>query len=438
MEFKHMVNELKSTTLKGAKEEILEYYLSDSEYGEYFQQLLRETFDPNLLHHVVIKKSDLNSGGCYTLGEIKHEVLDLLAGLHNELSPAKNKEAVLETMKDLTREAQEILMGVVNKKLRCGVSVSTINKVCPDLIEVVKISLANSYNPKKSHNYSNRLYCSNKLDGQRIFCTRDHSRWHKYSRAGDYLGNEVTTLDHWDEELEDYYEKTGTNFLDGEAYKHCMKFEDITRLVRSSVNKKDATPLEYHIFYAGKTMDLASSSRENSIMGIPPNTLYEVFKKYKYLVGVKQKTITNDEAIIYEHIDKAVEEGYEGIVLRSTEVWYEFKRSNNLLKAKKSKLSGTIEYTDAYVEDIEYGEMVVREDGTEAVENLPVALWVSLPQDPTTKQMKVGSGFSLEQRREWADEEALVVGQTIEVEYQGMGSKGSMRFPRFLKVRTDL
>ena len=231
---------------------------------------------------------------------------------------------------------------------------------------------------------------------------------------------------------------TGTNFFDGEAYKHGMIFENITRLVRSSVNKKDATPLEYHIFYAGKTMDLAASSKENSIMGMLPNTLYEVFKKYRYLVGVKQKAIKNEEQLIYEHIDKAVEEGYEGVMLRSTEVWYSFNRSNHLLKAKKSKLSGTIEQTDAYVEDIEYGEMVVRENNREAIEYLPVALWVSLPQDPTTKQMKVGSGFSLKQRREWANDESLVVSQMVELEHQGFGSKGSMRFPRYLRTRHDL
>jgi ATP-dependent DNA ligase len=147
--------------------------------------------------------------------------------------------------------------------------------------------------------------------------------------------------------------------------------------------------------------------------------------------------VTSEEEV-YEQIDKAVALGYEGVMLRDIEVWYEFKRGNKLLKAKKSELSGTIDYIDAYCEDIEYGEMVVRESGTEEIEHLPVALWVSLPEDPTTKQMKVGSGFSLEQRREWADDETLVIGKTIEVEFQGFGSKGSMRFPRYLRTRDDL
>ena len=438
MEFKHMIEELKSTTSKTEKERILKYYLLDEEYGEYFKILLQETFDPNLLHHVVMKRKELPSVGMYDLGEVKDEVLSLFNRLHNELSPAKNKADVLEVMTSITREDQEILMGVVNKKLQCGISIATINKVLPGTIEVIKIALAKSYNPSTPEKYCNKLYCSNKLDGQRVISVRTSEGWNKHSRAGDYLGNKITTLDHWDDDLNKYYEKTGLNFLDGEAYKHGMEFGDITSLIKSTVNKKDATQLEYHIFFAGKARDIAEASRKNHIRGVPPEALYEMFRKYRYLVGVPQKKILNDEITIYNEIDKAVAVGYEGVMLRSTKVPYDFKRGNHLVKAKKSALSGTVEYTDAYVEDIEYGEMVVRENGTEEIENLPVALWVVLPQDESTTQMKIGSGFSLQDRRDWAKDESAIMGQMVEVEYQGMGARGRMRFPRYLRTRTDL
>jgi hypothetical protein len=438
MEFKHMIRDLKDTTSKTEKEKILSFYLLDEEYGEYFKTLLQETFDPNLLHHVVIKKNNIPPAGMYDLGEIKDEVLSLFDRLHNELSPNKNKVDVWRVLGSITREDQELLVGVVNKRLQCGISIATINKVLPGTIQVIKIALANSYDPSKPHKYCNQLFCSNKLDGQRVISIRTSEGWNKHSRAGDYLGNKITTLDHWDSDLDKYYDKTGMNFIDGEAYKHGMEFSDISSLIRSSVNKKDATELEYHIFFAGKAKDIAEASKKNHILGIPPETLFETFKRYRYLVGLKQKKISNDEILIYNEIDKAVAVGYEGVMLRSTEVIYDFRRSNNLVKAKKSALSGTVEYTDAYVEDIEYGEMVVRENGTEEVENLPVALWVVLPQDESSKQMKIGSGFSLQDRRDWASNESAIVGQMVEVEYQGMGSRGRMRFPRYLRTRTDL
>lgn len=437
MSYENMVDELKGTTGKGVKEEILDYYLSlrDSDFIKF---LLREVFDPNLLHHAVLKKSDIPPPGDFSLGEVKRDVVNLFAELHLEFSSVKNKEYIRSVMEELTEESQLALFGVVNKKMRCGISVKTVNKVSPDLVEVIPIALAKSYDPKKEHRYSSQFYCSDKLDGQRVFCIRDHRKWKKHSRAGDYLGNKITTLDHWDDELEHYYDKTGISFLDGEAYRHGMTFEEIRTLVGSNVNKKDATVLEYHVFFAGKTLDLKIAAEQNSIMGILPETLYQAFSPYRYLVGVKQKRIINDESAIYEKIDDAVGNGYEGVVLRSTDVLYDFKRSHNLLKAKKSDLSGTIEYIDAYVEDMEYGEFTVREDGREEIENLPVALWVTLPQDKSTKQMKVGSGFSLQQRREWLEDESLIIGKMIEVQYQGFGAKGRMRFPSYERTRDDL
>lgn len=440
MEFTEMLDELKSTTSKTLKEEILRDYLTDSVDGEFLQLLLKETFDPNILHHVKLKKSDLPEEGVETLKEVEGEVRKMFRRLHNCYSSQQNKSTVGLVMYRLDRENQEALLGVVNKKLRCGVSISTINAAIPDLIEVIKIQLANKYDPEKNYNGELRwVYVSDKLDGQRIFCLRGvDNGWKKFSRGGDYLGNEINTLDHWDEELERYYQKEGNNFLDGEAYLHGLTFEQISSLVSSSVNRKDATSLQYHIFFAGRTTDLMESSKNNEISGIPPESIAGQLQGYTYLVGVRQEKIMLEEENVFDAIDKAVAEGYEGVILRSASKFYDFKRSNYLLKAKKSDLSGTEEYADVYVEDLEYGDFVVREDGMESIENLPVALWVVRPDDPTTQTMKVGSGFTLENRRKWKEDEELIVGQTIEVMFQGYGARGRMRFPRYLRTRTDI
>lgn len=440
MEFTSMLEELKSTTSKTEKEDILGDYLYDENDGDFIRFLLKEAFDPNLLHHVKLKKSALPEEGVESIGDCEDEIRNMFDRLHNCYSSQQNTSTAGLVMYRLDRENQEALLGVINKKLRCGFSIRTINKVWEDLIDVTKIQLANKYKPDKHHSYSRSGYVSDKLDGQRIFSLRSNGEgWKKYSRAGDYLGNEITTLDHWDEELEKYYERSGFNFLDGEAYLHGLTFEEISSLVSSSKNKKDATSLQYHIFFVGRTTDFKESSKKNKIAGIPPDTIKEQFnKKYQYLVGVKQEKMLMVEEKVFDRIDKAVEQGYEGVIIRDEKVFYDFKRSNKLLKAKKSDLSGTEEYIDAYVEDIEYGDFVVREDGVEAIEHLPVALWVVLPNDPSTKQMKVGSGFSLKDRRDWKEDEMRIVEQMIEVEFQGFGARGRMRFPRYLRVRSDL
>lgn len=436
MHFENLLDELKGTTGKLEKEEIVNDYFMDTD-GEFIKFLLKESFDPNILHHVVLKKKGMPDPGDHLLDDRRNEVRELFDYLHTEVSPVKNRDKVWEVMSGLTEDSQLALMGVVNKKLRCGVSIKTLNKVETDFIDVTPIPLAKSYHPSENHKYSMRLYSSYKLDGQRVFCLRDTIKWKKHSRAGEYLGNEITTLDHWDEELEKYHELTGMNFLDGEAYRHGMSFDEITSLIRSSVNKKDASALQYHIFFSGRTNNLKESSRKNEMLGIPPQTLYETFKRYDYLVGVKQKLVKNNDEDIFAKVDEAVAKGFEGIVLRSTEVWIDFKRSYNLLKAKKSELGGTEELSDVCVEDIIYGDFTVREHGVETIEYLPVALLVS-PCDSCDFRMKVGSGFSLQQRREWKHDESLVVGKVIEIEHQGRGSKGRFRFPRFKRVRSDL
>lgn len=438
MRFTDMVGELKSTTSKTDKEAILKKYLFNGEESGFVRFLLREAFDPNLLHHVKLQKKDVPAvSGHFYLGDIAEEIRLMFDVLHSRQSSVQNKSTVQKMLKQLTPDSQDALFAVVNKKLRCGISIKTVNKVYPDLVDVSPIQLAKKYNPEKSHLYSPRFYCSDKYDGQRIFSYRDsQGTWRKFSRAGDYLGNEVSTLGHWDGELESHYKATGNNFLDGEAYLHGLKFEAIQSRVSSRVNVKDATDLQYHIFFAGRVRDLKETLKSNSVSGVRPDLLSEMFEDYNLLVGVPQEVVSNDESLIFEKIDQAVDQGYEGVMLRSTQVSYECKRGNYLLKAKKSDLSGTEEYIDAYVEKIEYGDFVVREDGVEAVENLPIALWVSLPGNP--RRMKVGSGFSLQDRRDWMEDEDLILYKTIEVEFQGFGRHGRMRFPRYLRTREDL
>ena len=443
MEFIDLVNELKSTTKTTEKLDILDYYMKDPMHGPYLCYLLQETFDPKRLHQVVIKKSDLPSPGKYNLGSQQESVKQLFGLLPTSHSPDENRSRVQTAMEVLTRDDQEALMLIVNKKLRCGVGIKQINKVVKDLIEVQEIQLAQKYYPEKT--YNNRIwYASLKLDGQRIFSIHSYSHsWRLYSRDGDYIGREIHTLEHWKPELRMLREKTGVTYVDGEAYRHGWKFEQIQSLVSSEVNRKDTRELKYNIFYMGRPE--GNDLKSKVLLGVSPDQIYSVFAypgeygvPYEYLVGLKQKKISNDIDAIYEFLDEAVAQGYEGIILRSGDTWYVFKRSKDLLKVKTSHLSGTEIKVDCYVEDIEYNDFAIREHGIESSEWLPVALWVVLHEDESSKQMKVGSGFSLPNRRAWGKDESLIVGKVIEVMCQGFGARGRMRFPRYKRTREDL
>ena len=114
------------------------------------------------------------------------------------------------------------------------------------------------------------------------------------------------------------------------------------------------------------------------------------------------------------------QEGWEGIMLRK-DVSYEGKRTKNLLKVKTFH---DAEYT---VIDADVDEMRIVKDGRE--EYLDMLAQVYIEHKGYT--VKVGSGFSQEQRIKYAT--ADIVGKTITVQYfeETKNDKGgiSLRFP---------
>ena len=437
MEFSYLLDELKSSTKRSDKIATLEHALIETVDRGFFKFLVQEALDQRKLHNVVLRNSDIPIGGSGTLLGHREEVVQLFELLRESHSSAENKRLVQALMYELLPDEQAALLQVVNKKLKCGIGITTVNSVVKDLIPIILIQLAAKYSQKKDYD-EDYWYGSVKLDGLRIFAIREEEHWTLYSRDKDYLGQEVTTLNHFKPELEMLYNINGTTFVDGEAYRHGMAFERIQSLVMSRVHKKDTTSLQYHIFAFGRSS--RQEMREKTAHLFLPSTVMGIINSVHthHLVGLHQMAVKNNPDAIFRFLERGVAEGYEGIVLRSSEMRYDFKRSTALLKLKTSDSTGTEEVLDCYVEGIESSDIVVRESGKEVVENLPVRLIVSIVDGDPELLMKVGSGFSLHDRRRWAEYPQLIVGKVIEAECQGRGANGRMRFPRYKRTREDL
>ena len=124
------------------------------------------------------------------------------------------------------------------------------------------------------------------------------------------------------------------------------------------------------------------------------------------------------------HFDKwsqmASDNKLEGVMLRK-DVGYEGKRSKSLLKVK------TFHDAEYKVIDAEVDEMRIVKDGREEYLTMLAQVWV----EHKGYKVKVGSGFSQEQRIKYAT--ADIVGKTITVQYfeETKNDKGgiSLRFP---------
>jgi len=434
MQMVEMVGALRSTTSRKEKIRILKSAESDL-----VPKLLQETFDPNLLHHVKLRKSDIpKEEGFCRLEDIEYDIRDLLDKIGSNNSNQQNRQEVVKTMKLLPREDQEILFAVINKSLKVGVNIQTINEAMPGLIQVEPIQLANKYDPNKKYP-TDFWEVSYKLDGMRVFAFQYHDKWFFYSRGKNYLGRQINTLEHWQEELMELYKEHGWTYLEGEAYVHGWPFERIQGAVMSAVNyKSDAKALQFHVFVAGKRKGKSPSQTTDVVS---PTSRDMIFKTPSVYAGdgliriTRLHLIPNNKGHIYDYLNHAVSEGFEGIMLRDPNNLLVCKRSNHLLKVKRSDAGGSIMQADCLVTDILYDDFTVMENGEVTTEYLPTKLEVE--QEDGTSCL-VGSGFTIDFRRALNKDPQILLGKTVEVEFQGFGSSGRMRFPVYRRVREDL
>jgi len=226
------------------------------------------------------------------------------------------------------------------------------------------------------------------------------------------------------------YEKFGYTFVDGEAYKHGIAFADVQGMVMG-FTQGTAFDIDFNVFIVGYVQSFLTQS--DSGMTIPTK---EMTAGMKYLHALDQHLVEDEN--VYEELDKAFAEGYEGIMLRDPDVLYNFKRSDAILKLKESLDSETGEqYADCTVVDYLFDDFPVIEDGVMVTKTLLVKLWVR-QHTYNDKICKVGSGYDLKFRYYYTENIDELMGKIVEIKFQDYGSKGLMRFPRLHRVREDL
>ncbi|QIG65871.1 DNA ligase [Ochrobactrum phage vB_OspM_OC] len=279
-------------------------------------------------HQTVTRNADFTEDGTLIEGK----------AVFSEWKDAKPKNVGKKN--ETTGEQQAILEveAEYEKRLKVGYT--------DDLDEVDNVTfndpmLAQEYEKRKGKLKSNATYYSQpKLDGIRCIITRNGMR----SREN----REFISCPHILKNLKPFFDKFPDAVLDGELYNHSLHddFNEIVSLVRET---KDLTPeqlartaaiIEYHVYdifsgdpYIDRISFLTANigMRYNMIQIVPT-------------VGVR----LNEFDIMLE---KYVEMGYEGQIIRIDGVGYESgKRSNNLIKHK------TFDTNEFKILDISNGE----------------------------------------------------------------------------------
>jgi len=197
---------------------------------------------------------------------------------------------------------------------------------------------------KKAINWNQTMFLQPKLDGVRCIFTKQGA----FSRSGKKFKN----VQHLRRELKPFFASNPHVVLDGELYNHAFKdnFNKIISLVRTQHATKDQNLIQFHCYDYVQSLAWHSFDLRNKCIS---RMIHNYRLRYTYPVAT---TLTPNKGLATIFNNQNLKAGYEGSILR-TNLPYEHKRSNNLLKFKafqdteatitgfvegKGKRSGTI------------------------------------------------------------------------------------------------
>ena len=322
---------------------------------------------------------------------------------------------------------------ILIKDLRCGVSEKTVNKVVEKQWPEYAVPIFSCQLAHDSANHESKVAGEKllevKLDGVRVLTiVYPDGRVDQFSRNG----KELVNFEH----IKQQFSVVAKHFdrpyvFDGEVMS--SSFQDLMKQVhrKSNVEANDAVlylfdmiPLENFQEGVWKTSQQTRS-----------NMLYDWYQKNEVFLTLVNVQLLDQELVdlntpegkktFREINQKAIDGGYEGIMIKDPAAPYECKRSHAWLKMKPF-IEVTLEITAV-------------EEGTGRNQGRLGAIVCQGVDDGKTINVNVGSGFSDADRINFWISRSSLIGQMVEVRAdaitQNQDGSYSLRFPRFLTFR---
>ena len=414
-----IIKELESNNSRLFKEDIIEKNLNYKE----FQEGLAMCLDPLVTFGVKqVPESEKNGNGL-NWEDFKNSA-NLL--IERESTGHAARDLIIDLM-NLSKEDQwnNWYRRILIKDLRCGVSEKTVNNVAKKMnlkfrVPVFSCMLAHdgAKHPKK---IKGDCLVEYKYDGVRVVAIVKKNKATLYSRNGKIFNNFA--------HIENALSKPEYNNIvfDGEVMSD--DFQALMKQVyrKSGANTEDAylalfDMLPLKEFNEGRSK-LNSLERKQEL-----NKLSKTFGSEIKLVDYEIINFDNEQGQekFSEMNKEALEKGFEGLMIKPNNNYYECKRSHAWLKIKPF-IEVTLKVIDI-------------QEGTGKHEGKLGAFSVEGEDDGKFFSLSVGSGLTDEQRdMYWADKDRLI-GRLIEVRADAItksieGEHFSLRFPRFKSFR---
>lgn len=201
--------------------------------------------------------------------------------------------------------------------------------------------------------------------------------------------------------------------LDGELYNPDLSFDEITSITSRTVSLSTE-----HDLITLQLFDLVNEDNQMARM----RQLYDLLHGYSLeTIDHVPSTACHGEDEILRALERYLDLGFEGIIIRNPWGHYERKRSMNIMKFKPRK-SDIYQIIGFVQERSKTGELRPR-----------LGAWICRAPD-NGSTFNVGSGMTQEQRRVFWENRDLFIGQFLMVKYQSLTTKRVPRFPIFSQV----
>jgi DNA ligase-1 len=417
-----MVRDLRATSSTKDKEGIIiDYCCHNTAAANFAKKILLYTYHPIWQYNVTSDNLKKKNHLVARKNEYKN-FFDLLDDLKGRAITGHDAIAAVNSFIEHHSDYEELIHCVIDKDLKTRAGDKIINKAIKDHIPEFSVALADKYEPKLV-DWEDGWYVSRKIDGARCIGIVDSSgNTTFYSRTGKIFD----TLDVVRDGIKSL--NLSNVVLDGEL---CLVDEDGNedfQGVMKELRKKDHTiPNPSFKIFDMITLDEFYSKKgdKNRPYSIRYNNLRETMKNNGCvcLSLLAQEKIENDDHF-QEWVKRGTDYGWEGVMLRADEP-YKGKRSKDLLKVKKF-------FDDEYeVVDVEMGPFRYVLNGKEHEETMLSCVTIK----HKGYDVRVGSGFTIDQRQEFYKNPNKIRGKQITIQYfeETKNQEGgiSLRFPTF-------
>ena len=414
-----IINQVANTNRATEKKEILKEHDSDT-----LREVLERAYNPykrffvsgDTLRAEIEKTPDADAVSVSQY----NSMLLALDSLHNRTYTGQSAvNHLVNTLSNTHPNTKELAARILDKDLKAGLGAKTINQVFPNLVPEFNVMLASTFNPER---VIFPCAVSTKLDGMRLIILYKNGEIYFKTRSG----QDVPSLEFLKDQAMQIFNDLNIDrkeyLLDCEVVSG--NFNDTVSLLRKQYEQAtDAVVYIFDIVAVISIDDLLDGTeksddyldRQFGIDIVSDSIENKELENFRVLEDCEANCM--EDILAFDK--QARESGFEGTIVKDYHGRWEPKRSKAWGKIKAQ------ETHDLEIVDVQEGEG--------KFEGMLGALVV----DYGGVHVKVGTGFSDEDRQVlWEDRDKLI-GMIAEVSAQETTQDQSLRHPVFERLRTD-